>query len=159
MRYSCVCVPRIWKRKRLNFCENGSILKKEAGNGSKLGREANSEATNFIRSWKRKQKIFYCFHIPSVYWQSCVQFFSHGIKMQFGIITISLVPLSLFTNLTVAHILLPIGCHIRFEQPLSLTLRLKLWQNLIKINGVAFHYTGIMLEILKWYLQCCNCNN
>jgi len=26
--------------------------------------EANSEATNFIRSWKRKQKIFHCFHIP-----------------------------------------------------------------------------------------------
>jgi len=30
----------------------------------KLEAEANLEATNFIRSWKRKQKIFYCFHIP-----------------------------------------------------------------------------------------------
>jgi len=34
-------------------------LKKESGS------EANSEATIFIRSWKQKQKIFYCFHIPS----------------------------------------------------------------------------------------------
>jgi len=30
----------------------------------KLKVETNSEATNFIRSWKRKQKIFYCFLIP-----------------------------------------------------------------------------------------------
>jgi len=30
----------------------------------KLEAEANSKATNFIRSWKRKQKIFYSFHIP-----------------------------------------------------------------------------------------------
>jgi len=30
--------------------------------------EANSEATNFIRSWKRKQKIFYCFHISAWYY-------------------------------------------------------------------------------------------
>jgi len=30
----------------------------------KLEAEANSEPTNFIRSWKWKQKIFYCFHIP-----------------------------------------------------------------------------------------------
>jgi len=29
----------------------------------KLKAETNSEATNFIRSWKRTQKIF-CFHIP-----------------------------------------------------------------------------------------------
>jgi len=27
-------------------------------------RKQNSEATNFIRSWKWKQKILYCFHIP-----------------------------------------------------------------------------------------------
>jgi len=26
--------------------------------------EANSEAWHFKRSWKQKQKIFYCFHIP-----------------------------------------------------------------------------------------------
>jgi len=32
--------------------------------GNKLEAEANSEATNFIRSWK--QKIFYCFHIPGL---------------------------------------------------------------------------------------------
>jgi len=30
----------------------------------KLEAETNSEATNFIRSWKWKQKIFYYFHIP-----------------------------------------------------------------------------------------------
>jgi len=28
--------------------------------------KANSETTNFIRSWKRKQKIFYCFHIAGL---------------------------------------------------------------------------------------------
>jgi len=44
----------MWKR--LNFCGSESTLKK-------LEAKANSEATNFIRSWKRKQKIFYCFHI------------------------------------------------------------------------------------------------
>jgi len=53
----------MWKRKRLNFCESGSILKK------KLEAEANSAATNFMRSWKRKQNIFYCFHIPG-WWQT-----------------------------------------------------------------------------------------
>jgi len=67
---------------------SGKILK-EAFWQYKLEAEANSEATNFIRSWKRKQKIsrvrkrqrtrkhdisrgagsgskkiFYCFHIP-----------------------------------------------------------------------------------------------
>jgi len=67
----------------------GSILKKEAGSGNifqkswsrdveaeavyaealrrkKLEAETNSEATNFIRSWKRKQKIFYFFHSPGL---------------------------------------------------------------------------------------------
>jgi len=32
----------------------------------KLEAEANLEATNFIRSEKRKQNIFYCFHIPGI---------------------------------------------------------------------------------------------
>jgi len=50
--------PGMWKRMRLNFCGSRSTLKKEAG------REANLEATNFIRSWK--QKIFYCFHYTSL---------------------------------------------------------------------------------------------
>jgi len=49
------CGSGSWKR--LNFCGSESNLKK-------LEAEANSEATNFIRSWKRQQKIFYCFHIP-----------------------------------------------------------------------------------------------
>jgi len=40
---------------------SGSTLKK-------LEVEANSEATNFIRSWKWRQKIFYCFHISGVKW-------------------------------------------------------------------------------------------
>jgi len=43
----------MWKL--LNFCGNGSILRK------KLEAE-DSEATNFIRSRKRKQNLFYCFH-------------------------------------------------------------------------------------------------
>jgi len=52
----------MWKRKRrkrLNFC-GSSTLEKEAESGR------NSEVTNFIRSWKRKQKIVYCFHIPDL---------------------------------------------------------------------------------------------
>jgi len=41
------------------------ILEAEALRKKKLEAEANSEVTDsFIRSWKRKQKIFYCFYIP-----------------------------------------------------------------------------------------------
>jgi len=41
-------------------CRSGSTLKK-------LEAEASSEATNFIRSWKWKEKIFYCFHISALH--------------------------------------------------------------------------------------------
>jgi len=53
-----------WKRKRLNFCGSGSTLKKEAGNGSKLGNicvfEEPEAKAFFIKHgaagmWKRKR--------------------------------------------------------------------------------------------------------
>jgi len=56
----------MWKRKRwkwLNFCGSGSIFHKT------WFRDVEAEAVKFLRkhfeerSWKRKQKIFYCFHI------------------------------------------------------------------------------------------------
>jgi len=40
--------------------------------------EANLEAWDFKRSWKRKQKIFYCFHISARWWWFCkVRLFNH----------------------------------------------------------------------------------
>jgi len=36
----------------------------EALGRKKLEAKENSEATNFLRSWKRKQNISYCFHNP-----------------------------------------------------------------------------------------------
>jgi len=38
----------------------------EAKNPKSEELEANSEARHFKRSWKQKQKIFYCFHIPDL---------------------------------------------------------------------------------------------
>jgi len=54
-----------WKqpRKHLTFwgAGIGNIFHKTWDRGVEA--EANSKATNSIRRWKRKHKIFYCFHI------------------------------------------------------------------------------------------------
>jgi len=44
--------------------------------------EANSEAWHFKRSWKWKQKIFYCFHIPDLYKITIVSKFSQVEHLQ-----------------------------------------------------------------------------
>jgi len=60
-----------WKRKRtrkrpiLSGAESGSK------NPKSEEVEANSEAWRFKWSWKRKQKIFYCFHIHDLGSNSC----------------------------------------------------------------------------------------
>jgi len=35
--YTVILKAGMWKRKLLNFCGSGNVLKKEAGSGSKLG--------------------------------------------------------------------------------------------------------------------------
>jgi len=45
------------EQKWLNFCGSKTTMKK-------LEVEANSEATNFIQSWKQKQKILLLPHLP-----------------------------------------------------------------------------------------------
>jgi len=49
--------PGMWKLEAVNFLWNRKHFKKQEA-------EANADATNFIRSWKRKQKLFYCFRFP-----------------------------------------------------------------------------------------------